>query len=97
MALDLVGVCTLKLEVSNKVLYHDDTVVKDLPVDFIIGGEIMKAHISQLNYTLSGRNVLNLTSVSCNVCEMNKSLLECISSPLLTRTFGADQLVSSNL
>ena len=86
-SLDLLGCCVLKFDVVGKSVLHEVSVVKGLPVDFIIGGELMKCHNSSITYQNKGRNIFKLGSDSCIVCDTNHELLKRQDSVLLNITF----------
>ena len=47
--LDLLGWTILNFEIAGQTVYHEIGVVKDLPVEFLIGGELMKPHACTYN------------------------------------------------
>ena len=50
--------------------------VKHLPLEFMIGGELMKPHACALQYFTEGQNVLALGKTTCPACEKNCFLLK---------------------
>ena len=40
--LDLVGWAILNFEIAGHTVYHEVGIVKDLPLEFLVGGELMK-------------------------------------------------------
>ncbi len=74
-SLVLIGCCVLKFDLVGKTVFHEVSVVQEIPVDFIIGGELMKCHKSSLVYQSEGRNTLTFGSDSCSLCEINRELL----------------------
>ena len=85
--LQLVGWAILKLEILGKQLYHEVGIVKDLPVNFLLGGELMTPHACTLQYVPNARNTLTLGNVECTICKENKETLKDAQSPLLFTNF----------
>ena len=42
--LDLLGWIILNFDIAGQTVYHEVGVVKDLPLEFLMGGEVMKSH-----------------------------------------------------
>ena len=69
--LDLLGWATVNFEIAGKMVYHEFGVVKDLPVDFLLGGEFMKPHACTLQYATTGRNRFQIGIDFCSSCNLN--------------------------
>ena len=50
--MDLVGFFTLGFQLAGHVLLHEFRVVRDIPVDIIIGGELIRPHACTISYVL---------------------------------------------
>ena len=74
--LEVLGWCILRFAIIDRIVFHQVGIVRGLPVDFIVGGEIMKPHGSLLAYTPSGRNEFDLGQASCEICVDNKKILQ---------------------
>jgi len=81
--LDLIGWLILNFEVAGTTVYHEIGIVKDLPVDLLLGGELMKPHGCMLQYVTSGRNVFKLGNKTCATCKENYELIRTKDSKLL--------------
>ena len=55
-ALHLRGWGTFKFEIDRKNFFHEVGVVRNLTVDFLIGGEVMRLHAANLQFASKGRN-----------------------------------------
>ena len=69
--LDLLGWTIINFEIAGQTVYHEIGVVKDLPVEFLIGGELMKPHSCSLQYVTSGCNTFHLGSLTCPISPEN--------------------------
>ena len=49
--LELLGYVILNFSIASQTVYHGVGIVKDLPVEFLIGGELMKPHGCTLQYS----------------------------------------------
>ena len=67
----IIGWVTLRLKIAGRVVYHDCGIVKDLPIDFILGGEFMKPHACTLQYAPAGRNEFIVQRTECKYCAQN--------------------------
>ena len=54
--LEVLGWVALRLEISTRTIYHECGIVRNLPVEFIVGGEFMKPHACTFQYVPNGRN-----------------------------------------
>ena len=84
--LDLQWLAVLNFEIAEQTLYHEVGVVKDLPLEFLIGGELMKSHDCTLTYSSMGRNILTLGKETCSCCKFNSNRLENANSSLIPLT-----------
>ena len=66
--LDLLGWTILNFDFAVQTVYNEVEVVKDLPLEFLVGGELMKPHASTLQNATTGRNFFHLGTTACNVC-----------------------------
>ena len=82
-ALDLRGWTTLVVAIDGHWLYHEFGVVGDMPLDAVVGAEIMKSHAFQLRYSPDGPNVIELSNPSCALCEAGREMLLKAQSPQL--------------
>ena len=82
--LDLQGWTVLNFEIAGQTLYHEVGVVKDLPLEFLIGGELMKPHACTLQYATTGRNIFHLGTNSCIICIENYKFLQTNDRRLLS-------------
>ena len=69
--LDLLGWVILNFSIAGQTVYHEVGIGKDLPVEFLIGGELMKPHGCTLQYSTAGRNVFHLGNNVCETCFEN--------------------------
>ena len=81
--LDLLGWATIRFEIAGRALYHEVGIVRDLPLDFLLGGEFMRPHQCNLQYSTVGRNTFTLGDVPCSKCVRNHQILRTYNSPLL--------------
>ena len=59
-SLDLLGWAVLNLEVAHEIIYHEFGVVRDLSIDLLLRGEMMKPHMCALQYDDKGRNTFKM-------------------------------------
>ena len=84
----VIGWTLLKFEIADHSFYHILGVVKDLPVRFQIGTEILRSHSALLQYYPFGGNTLSLSEASCDACNDNLLVLSSAYSSQLTRQFN---------
>ena len=73
--MDGLGWAIFKIRVCDRLLYHSFGVVREFPVEVLIGGEFLKAHGCSLTYVPDGNNRLELGSNDCPTCRKNRTLL----------------------
>ncbi|KAF0096477.1 MAG: hypothetical protein FD144_5878, partial [Rhodospirillaceae bacterium] len=86
-ALDVLGWAVLRMEVAGRAVYHEVGVVRELPVDVIIGGEFMRPHECSLKYADTGRNGFCLGAAECEKCTRNRERLRLEGDAQLTTRF----------
>ena len=82
-ALDLQGWTTFVVAIDGHWLFHEFGVVGDMPLDAVVGAEIMKSHAFQLRYLPDGPNVIELSNPSFALCEAGRETLLKAQSPQL--------------
>ena len=75
-SVDPLGWGIFKFEIGNKDFYHEVGVVKELPVDLIIGADLMIPHSAKLRYSNMGSNTLSFERVPCSTCYINLGVLK---------------------
>ena len=88
MALHLCGWRIFKFEIAGKIFYHEIGIVKDLPVDFLIGGEVMRPHAANLQFLEKGKNTISFYNAFCSVCHENFRVLRESNSFHVLSPFG---------
>ena len=78
---------TLKIQLAGKLLYHSFGIVPDLPVDLIVGGDVMKPHACSLKYHPTGRNEFLMGEEKCESCTFFHSEMERRHDEQLTHQF----------
>ena len=86
-SLNIVGWTILKFDIANRPFSHTVGVVKDLPVQFLIGGETLRPHAATLQYFPPGRNTLSFSEGPCTACNDNLPDLNALCSTQLIRQF----------
>ncbi|KAF0097232.1 MAG: hypothetical protein FD142_3166, partial [bacterium] len=86
-ALELIGWAPLRLELGGRTIYHEVGVVHDLPVDVILGGELMRPHQCTLQYADSGRNEFHMGLATCDKCDLTRERLREKKDAQLTTHF----------
>ena len=66
--ISLLGFADFAVKVADLWIWHGFGVVDDLPLDVILGAEILKPHGAMLSYQPRGDNTLTLTLSACRVC-----------------------------
>ena len=82
----LLGLITLRFTINTRSAYHEYGVVKDLPIDMLIGGEFLRPHVCQIIYEASGRDVFGIKDGCCEKCARNKDKLKAEHDPQLHTT-----------
>ena len=59
------GWITLRFTINTRSSYHEFGVVKNLPIDMLIGGEFLRPSECQIIYKASGRDVLRIKDGCC--------------------------------
>ena len=77
---------TLRFSNNTRSAYHDFGVVKNRPIDMLIGGEFPRTHECQIMNKASGRNAFEITDGSCYVCLRNKEQMKAEHDPQLQAT-----------
>ena len=62
---------TLRFQLAGHVLVHEFGVVKDLPCDSIIGGEMGRAHECTFSYARTRREKFRLRKAKSERCDAN--------------------------
>ena len=74
-AVEPLGWGNFEFEIAVKIFCHEVGVVQELPVDFLIGTDLMFPHSAKLRYSSVGCNTLSFEPVPCSVCSGNLRLL----------------------
>ena len=74
-AVEPLGWGIFEFEIAGKIFCHEVGVVQELPVDFLIGTDLMIPHSAKLRYSSVGSNSLSFEPVHCSVCYANLLLL----------------------
>ena len=68
LPIPLLGFADFAVKVADAWICHGFGIVDDLPLDVILGAEILKLHGALLTYQPQGDNVLSFALNSCRVC-----------------------------
>ena len=68
LPIPLLGFADFAVKVADAWICHGFAIVDDLPLDLILGAEILKPHGALLTYQPQGDNVLTFALNSCRVC-----------------------------
>ena len=82
----LLGWITVRFPLNTRSAYHEFGVVKDLPIDMLIGGEFLRPHECQIIYKASARDVFGIKDGCCDKCARNKENLKAEHDPQLQPT-----------
>ena len=82
----LLGWITLRFTIKRRSAYHDFGVVKNLPIDMLIGGEFLRPHECKIMYKASGRDAFGIKDGSCDVCVRNKEKMKAENDPQMQST-----------
>ena len=82
----LLGWITLRLTINIRSAYHEFGVVKNLPIDMLIGGEFLRQDECQIIYKASGRDVFGIKDGCCERCARNKEQMKAEHDPQLQAT-----------
>ena len=88
--LDLSGIGVFTVSLNGFWMYHDFVVVRDLPLDAVLGGELLRPHSARLKYCVDERNVVELET-SCPACEINRGILRDLADPQLKYTHSQER------
>ena len=77
----LLGWNTLRFTIFTRTAYHEFGVVKNLPIDMLIGGEFLRPHECEIMYQASGRDVFGMKDGSCKKWARNKEKLKAANDP----------------
>ena len=72
----LVGWITLRFTINTRRAYHVFGVVKNLPIEMLIGGEFLRPHECQIMYKASGLDAFGIKDGSCKECVQNKQKMK---------------------
>ena len=72
-ALHLKGFAVLPVSFGSTLVWHEFGVVKDLPLEALIGGDVFIPHFCTLQYLKNGRKRLEFGLQTCSECEHNRS------------------------
>ena len=84
----LVGWGIFKFEIAEQTFYHEIVVVKDLPIDFLIGGEVMRSHAANIQFDQKDRNNISFCHASWSLCHENHRVLREMNSFGVLSNFG---------
>ena len=79
----LLGWITLRFAINTRTAYHEFGVVKNLPIDMLIGGEFLRPYECQIMYQASRRDVFGMKDGTCEKCARNKEKLKAANDPQL--------------
>ena len=79
----LLGWITIRFTINTRSAYHKFGVVKNLPIDMLIGGEFLRPHECQIMYKASGRDAFEIKDRCCNACVRNKEKMKAEHDPQL--------------
>ena len=82
----LLGWITLRFTINTRSAYHEFGIVKDLPIDMLIGGEFLRSHECQIIYKASGRDVFGIKDGCCEKCVRKKEKMKAEHDPQLQAT-----------
>ena len=72
----LLGWITLRFSINKRSAYHGFDVVKNLPIDMLIGAEFLRPDEFLIVYTASGRDAFGIKHGSCDVCLLYKEKMK---------------------
>lgn len=70
--LDLRGFVMLPTAISTVTYSHEYGIVRELPIDVIIGSDVLIPHQCTLQYTLNEQKKLELNHRDCSICAINR-------------------------
>ena len=73
--LQVLGWALMKFEINKVTLFHEIGIVKDVPLDLLIRGEVIRIHSCNIHYSHQGPNKFELCTPECATCLRNKNLL----------------------
>ena len=76
-ALQIKGFAVLPISFGTTLVWHEFGVVKDLPLEALIGGDVFTPHFCTLQYLKNNRKRLEFGTQTCSECERNRSDPEC--------------------
>ena len=82
----VLGWITLRFTINTRSAYHDFGLVKNLPIDILIGDEFLRQHECQIMYKVSGRNAFGIKDGCSDVCLGNKEKRKAEHEPQLQAT-----------
>ena len=85
--LELEGWVILKVEVTKRPVYHQFGIVNGLPVEILLGGEIMRPHACTCQNNQQGSGIFSVGTDKCQHCEENHQFLKPENSPALRTIF----------
>ena len=75
--LQIKGFAVLPISFGTTLVWHEFGVVKDLPLEALIGGDVFTPHFCTLQYLKNNRKRLEFGTHTCSECERNRSDPEC--------------------
>ena len=75
--LQIKGFAVLPISFGTTLVWHEFGVVKDLPLEALIGGDVFTPHFCTLQYLKNNRKRLEFGTQTCSECERNRSDPEC--------------------
>ena len=82
----LLGWITLHLSIIPRSAYHEFGVVKNLPIDMLIGGEFLRPNECQIRYKASGRDAFGMQDGYSDAFVRNKEKIKAEHDPQLQAT-----------
>ena len=82
----VLGWITPRFNINTRSAYNGFGVVKNLPIDKLIGGEFLRPHECQIMYNASGRDVFGIKDGDCDACVSNKEKMKAEHVPQLQAT-----------
>ena len=76
-ALHLRGFAVLPVSFGATLVWHEFGVVRDLPLEALIGGDVFIPHFCTLQYLKNGKKRLEFGLQTCSECERNRLDPEC--------------------
>ena len=73
----------LRFQLARHVLLHGLGVGRDLRIEIIIGGELLRPNECTIIYASTGRDTFHLVKATCERCDANREQLRSAEDPQL--------------